>query len=186
MDHLSSLWHQLNDPARVGGAIEQFPVTAGLIALLLAGALLLTGGKSHVIRFTAVAVLALGAAAAAFPLPAVAEDQPAWSAHLGWVVLALPALLLILSAAPSLPVRLPALLLALGVLVAGSGVVGYGQARWAADTADPAPQTDTPPAQADEETGTGAGAGTDADQPGDSSEDSNNPPNDESIFDFAR
>ncbi len=127
---LDSAWQHLNDPARFGGVIDQFPATAAALGLLLVVALLCGGGKSHALRFAAVLVFALGALAAAGQRVTPAEGEPLWLTHLGWISLAAPASLLLISATPAVPLRIIALLLALAVSVAVSGVVGYALAEW--------------------------------------------------------
>jgi hypothetical protein len=163
---LESAWRQLNDPARFGGVFEQFPVTAAALGLLLVLALLCTGGQSHALRFTGVVVFGLGAALAAWQRGASAEDEPAWQGHLGWISLAVPASLLLISATPTVAVRLVAVVLALALAVAGSGVVGYTMAELSpanglpsideVESEDPAdlppgeaPPSDPPPPQDD-------------------------------------
>jgi len=148
---LETAWQHLNDPARFGGVIEQSPATAAALGLLLVLALLATGGRSHALRFTGVVVYGLGAAAAAWQRGPAAEDEPLWLAHLGWISLAAPASLLLISASPTLSVRLTAVVLALGLAVAGSGVVGY--ARAALGPASGLPSIDKADPQAPAENG---------------------------------
>jgi len=187
---LETAWHHLNDPARFGGVIEQLPVTAAALGLLLVLALLGTGGRSHALRLTGVAVFGLGAALAAMQRGAPAEGQPAWMPHLGWISLALPASLLLISAAPPLPVRLTALVLALAVAVAGSGVVGFtmaelGPARGlpSIDAAEPE-EPDGP--EAETEPGPAGQRSTSSDPPS-AEEDEQAPTGEEqTIFEFGR
>jgi len=125
------LWKAFNDADRLEQVLPFLPLAVGMIGFVLVLAMAMTMGRSHALRWTTVAVYAIGTAVA-FALGSgasvgqdavserVGSQWPTWS----WIPLAVPGVFLILSAVPQKAVRGACVVLALITAVFASGAVG--------------------------------------------------------------
>ncbi len=126
LDTCKNIWTQLNDPARIGAVVDDLPQISGLVGVFLVVVLLLSGMKSHAIRWSA-AVIFAGGAVLYFQQrgSAPVEGVPTWASHLPWVAAGLTSLLLAISATKSAAIRSAAVVLAFVISLSTSGLIGY-------------------------------------------------------------